>query len=107
MNEQLAFSIKEHVLELGAVAGVEILFLKTRRQTDLARFAIIGEKERVLSLPTVFEERFQEQAIEIIQAMQQNQGYSLTMVITEKLESHPLHFPERRNKLLRLQEAID
>ncbi len=101
--EDKAFKLKEQVLELSEFAGVNAHFLKTRRATDLARFVIFGEKERVLSLPLVFEDLFAEQAIEIINAMYHSQDYSLTMVVTERLEAHPLHMPERRNKLLRLK----
>ena len=107
MIQDRVFKLKEHVLELSERAGVEVHFLKTRRATDLARFVIFGEKAQVLSLPLVFEDLFQDQAIEIINAMYHSQDYSLTMVITERLEAHPVFSPERRIKLLRLQQDND
>lgn len=105
--EEKAFKIKEQVLELSERAGANVHFLKARREMDIARFIIFGEKERVLTLPPVFEDIFSEQAIEIISAMYHSQDYTLTMVVTQKLEAHPLHMPERRNKLLRLYVNSD
>jgi len=101
-----AFIVKEEVQRLSEEASVEVLFHKARRKTDLTRFSLIGERNHVLGLPTLFQEVFEDESIELIEASWENTKYFLTLAITEKLEFQESFITERRQKLVRLTEFL-
>ena len=90
--------VKEVVGDVTAGGSVNASFSPGRRETDLVGVILTGEKESVLALPLDILERLPQEDVEVI-GSSDSDGYTLELVITERLEAQEISTPERRSKL--------
>ena len=79
--------------------SVEAVFEAGRRASDLTRVTLKGQKEAVLNLPIKLLDGLPQEDIELIESSGDRRRYSLTFVVTERLEDQESSAPERRAKL--------
>jgi len=105
-NEQEAI-IRRRVREVAEAAGILVKFAPGRRRTDIVIVVLRGARYQVLSLPLQLAEELPEFDLEIMRSDRQDEGYSLMLAVTEKLErQEPRLELERRAKLRRRLEEV-
>lgn len=76
-------------------------FREVRRKTDLVFVEVSGSRDDVFALPAYVLKHRIEVDLELFNARYSGGRYTVTMVVTRKLNAQPVALPERRAKLQR------
>lgn len=102
-----AFAVQAEVLKLALRRGVKVSFGEGRRASDMAMVLLRGDREKVLALPTLFEEELALHVHVVRSAfISSGSSFELLLVLTLPPEVQPLRDPERRAALKRQFEEL-